>query len=418
MRRARMAAAIMAVPAAASIACGAGAQSCGSQPATLSAAGGFRILNGGPAVTIPLEIVNNHIRLPVSIEGVTLRVTLDTGMPYDGIVLFSNPRVDGIPFKNPQPAPPEAGCGNAPQQVAVAGVTLQLPGLELPNQTVSIISLGPTGLGADLRDHDGIIGLALLGRFVVGIDFEARTLTCIDPQAFRSEGLGERLALRFVAGSFIETDTEVTLEDGTTIPLQVIVDTGNSHYLLLNIDSREGIRPPQKTLGVMMKSLMGDLTAPMGRVRAVRIGPYELRDPLVVFKGDDAVARCPMEKHGNLGTGLLRRFHVTFDYSRSQMFLRPNATFSQPFDYPMTGIVPAPVAQGSLKVMRVIPDSPAADARLQAGDEVVTINHRPVGDYTWDERGALLTREGTDVALDVQRDGRRFAVVLKLRRLI
>ena len=43
---------------------------------------------------------------------------------------------------------------------------------------------------------------------------------------------------------------------------------------------------------------------------------------------------------GNIGNEILRRFKVTFDYSRAQMILEPNNAIDQPDEFDMSGLSP------------------------------------------------------------------------------
>lgn len=65
-------------------------------------------------------------------------------------------------------------------------------------------------------------------------------------------------------------------------------------------------------------------------------------------------------------------------------------------------------------VGRVIPGSPAAKARLVAGDQIVAVNGAPV--HTWEELGRQTQpRAGQVVRLTVERAGERFEVIMTTR---
>jgi hypothetical protein len=52
-------------------------------------------------------------------------------------------------------------------------------------------------------------------------------------------------------------------------------------------------------------------------------------------------------RNGNLGSGLLRRFKVIYDYSRKQMIVEPNKFVGEPFGTAMPNNVAANAAQVS-----------------------------------------------------------------------
>ena len=57
----------------------------------------YEFLAKSGVVTIPLELVNSHIVIPVSVDGSKpFRMILDTGMPVRGVVLYDSERVDAL----------------------------------------------------------------------------------------------------------------------------------------------------------------------------------------------------------------------------------------------------------------------------------------------------------------------------------
>ena len=56
----------------------------------------FEVRSDGGAVTIPFELINNHLIIPISLGGQTFDVILDTGMPISAVMLYSTDRVDKL----------------------------------------------------------------------------------------------------------------------------------------------------------------------------------------------------------------------------------------------------------------------------------------------------------------------------------
>jgi C-terminal processing protease CtpA/Prc len=113
---------------------------------------------------------------------------------------------------------------------------------------------------------------------------------------------------------------------------------------------------------------------------------------------------------GIVGSEILRRFTATFDYPEARMLLEPNAHFGEPFDFDMSGLYLA--GDERIEVLRVVDDSPAAEAGIREGDRVLT--DRPLEEL----RRALRSEPGVEHVLELERDGRRFAAAFRLRRLI
>jgi S1-C subfamily serine protease len=65
-------------------------------------------------------------------------------------------------------------------------------------------------------------------------------------------------------------------------------------------------------------------------------------------------------------------------------------------------------------VSRVMPDSPAAAAGLKAGDVIVELNGTPVNDAAGLRNGIGMLAPGTEVRLDILRDGKAITASAKL----
>jgi len=120
---------------------------------------------------------------------------------------------------------------------------------------------------------------------------------------------------------------------------------------------------------------------------------------------------------GNVGSRLLRRFRVIFDYVHQEMILEPNNLFSFPEEFDMSGL--AFVAEsGGFRVEHVLPNSPAAEAGILPGDLIEGVNDRPTVGMGIAELRALFRRGDSEYNLTFRRGGESNKSHLKLRRLI
>lgn len=123
---------------------------------------------------------------------------------------------------------------------------------------------------------------------------------------------------------------------------------------------------------------------------------------------------------GVIGTEILRRFKVIFDYSRSRVILEPGAALGDPFDVDMLGV--SWLARGAdfrtFEVDRVLDGSPAAEAGLIAGDIVASIDGRPAADLSLDQIKQMFRHDGKEYACEIRRSSHLLKVKLKTRRLI
>jgi S1-C subfamily serine protease len=120
---------------------------------------------------------------------------------------------------------------------------------------------------------------------------------------------------------------------------------------------------------------------------------------------------------GNIGSAWLKRFVVTFDYSRRTMYLDPIA---DPGDdvgtFDRSGMW-LNLGDGGFVVAEVADGGPAAQAGLKADDVVVTLDGKPVADMLLpDARRLLRTRPaGNRIGVAYRRGGARHEATLVLR---
>jgi len=125
---------------------------------------------------------------------------------------------------------------------------------------------------------------------------------------------------------------------------------------------------------------------------------------------------------GIIGTEILSRFRVILDYPEQRMILEPNAAFSAPSEFDMSGLfIIYEGASGSklFKIYHVIEGSPGAQADLRVGDIIEAIDQHPTSNFTLPQiREMFKEGEGKEHQLSIRRDGKLLMVRLRLRRII
>jgi hypothetical protein len=156
-----------------------------------------------------------------------------------------------------------------------------------------------------------------------------------------------------------------------------------------------------------------------GRIEVVRLGRFDLEGPIAVFFQDEGGIVASSEFDGVVGGDILRRFRVIFDYSRERLILEPNPHFEEPFEHDMSGaLLAADGADKTVKVMAVMPESPAAEAGLREGDAIVTIGGKRTPDLPLELVKEMFRRPGETYKLEVDRGGKAIRTTIVLRRLI
>jgi hypothetical protein len=335
--------------------------------------------------TIPIEIHDGVVFVPVVADGRRRTFLLDTR---------GNTAVDNSELSvSAMPAGPAPVLG-----------TLQVGDVRLTNLLVSsarILPYSVTYLGAPA---DGAIGTDFLSRYPVTIDYANRRLTLYHSSADAelaerpagtatialAQGGGPPTTTARVAGKYDGefvfdslATTEVVVSDGFARVHRLPVDGGW-------IDSTWLARPS------------GEISGRMGRITSLALGSLSFQRPLTVAAGPSEPNALPRGADGAVGSWLLQRFTVTLDMPGERLVLAPaTSTSTAPAQFDRSGAWLVQRA-GFVEVRSVLPGSPADDARLRSGDQLIALNGRTVSALE-DARSAFEGAIGSAISVRFHR---------------
>jgi hypothetical protein len=353
------------------------------------------------------------VLIPVTIGGHNFWCNPDTGFSAL-IALDQTKAVDaglsvspGIP--TPDGNPPSPGDRSTTTTVTVGDVTFS-------NHPIILRRLFD-----EAPDMDCIIGAALLRRFVVEFDYMTPRLILHERATYRPPPGTVTVPLVFRTNPSVPyVDIQMTLPDGSTLPLHVVPDTGASFYGAVLVGSAMARAQSQLTSAravTYSDPQAGRITKLLAaRPRAIAVGTFTVNEPVVAFVegslgGGDAIA------DGVLGEGFFRRFTVAFDFDGRAMYLKPNERFSQPQVFDASGV--GFIRRGGKHVVYdVISDSAGAEAGVRAGDTLLQIDDRAAGELTPLQLRTLLSADGRARRLVLERGGQMITVVLALKKRI
>lgn len=267
---------------------------------------------------------------------------------------------------------------------------------------------------------DGIVGSDFFGRFVVEIDYSEHRLNLYDPNTYHYTGTEQPIPMRVSRGFvFVRcglqagpepAEGEFQLDSGGGGALDLNAPFCNANHLLEDVG---------KTITVRTFGGDGTKEEAIGRLRSFRIGRFTLANP-VVFLPEKAKGESRRSDFaGAVGGRILRRFKLTIDYAHERIFLEPNANLQEPFETDMSGLG-LQVGGPDLSIVRVSEvreSSPAAEAGLRKGDELISIDGSPAASLGKAEICRRFEREA-DFSLDVRRNKQQMKIVIHTRRLV
>ncbi|MEL7531980.1 MAG: aspartyl protease family protein [Bacteroidota bacterium] len=376
---------------------------------------------GVKSVRIPIEVQHNVVLIPLKINGsFEMTFILDTGvkttiltetvlMAFLGLDTLQPVRLRGL------------GEGDFIEGLLAQNVSMRLPGVigsginmvVLPDDLISY-----SGLFG--RSVHGIIGYEIFGQFIVEINYQHKYLILHDPFSYKPPRNKRRYETLPITIKRFKPYVTAKLDDGqgNMIERDWLIDTGASHSISL-YDPNLPLPDPSIDAFLGM-GLSGNVYGKIGRVASFELGKFEFEEIIAGYPNASALY-MPEEElltwYGNIGSEVISRFNVVFDYYSGRLILRKNASYQEPFYYNISGleIMTKGVEYDDFVVSYVRPNSPAEKAGIKIDDEIVSLNGISVqGLGISDIYQSLRRRVGRRVNVRIRRGGElmkiRFAI--------
>jgi hypothetical protein len=362
---------------------------------------------------VPVEVTQGHVYVPVAVgKSAPAWFLLDSGAAVTAVAQTTaealHLRSDEIGrVRGAGPAIVETSTfhdidldvgGNAIHVGRMVGVPLKEPSLD------------------EGRAIDGLLGGSVLEQSAIEIDYARRVLRFTDG----SVPPGAVVVPVTFDGGWPIVAAELTLADGRTLPMRMLVDTGAEGILLhrpFAVKHRVDAALAPSILGPFSIGLGGPSRQRIGRAKRFTLAGFAFDAPLVAASHDPAGTTALAAIDGLIGAEVLRRFTVTLDYAHGRLCLAPNAALHDPFDADMSGagFKAADLKFDRILVRYVLPGSPAAVAGLAEGDEIVRVDGERV---SMPQLRALFREPGKRYAVRVRRRSREFDAMIVTRRLV
>jgi hypothetical protein len=237
---------------------------------------------------------------------------------------------------------------------------------------------------AGIADMGGSLGVNVWQRIALGLDFGRKQATFIVPGDLKrtpQEPTGaHRIPVTMVNG--------VMLVNGT-------VD-GKATRFMLSSTGETLLRSPQTAAGLKPIARLQEVEDADGRtgseslvrIHQIRIGDVSWKQP-VVRQEEGKEADMP----DILALDLLRRFRTTIDLPSHTLYLQPDPAYAE-VETPRlgVGINPHLTNDGKLSIQSISLPSPASEAGLHVGDEILAVNGIAVNSISMSRLKAEVTK--------------------------
>jgi hypothetical protein len=269
---------------------------------------------------------------------------------------------------------------------------------------------------------DGITGWLILSQYAVRIDYDTMLIEIYDDNKFDYD-FGDSGYPLEVRGTTISTDVTVAFKSGNTFTGKVLVDTGagNTFYFSTPFIEENNLLADMDTYYEReTKSLSTESSYVYTTMLAsLTINDYQFSTLPATMAIAETGAFSWSGIMGILGNDVLKRFNIFIDLQQQRMFLEPNRLYHEMFEVNCSGL--ELVTDNTFQ--RVIIDhvyagSPAEEAGLKVGDEILQINGTSASDFQLQQIRSMLRRDGEEIEILIDRKGELHNYLFILQPLI
>jgi len=406
---------------------------------------GFLFEKNVDKVVIPFKFINNLIFIPIKVNGVELNFLMDSGV--EETILFSMDDKKEVSFFNVEKITLRGlGSEESIEGLKSRNNTLEVNGLKSTNHLLYIVLDQSFNLSYHIGiPVNGIIGYNFLKSNLVEINYERRRITVHRDKPKIRNKIEKRY--QHVPITIERSKPYITGNvaiNSSTIPVKLLIDIGNSDAIWLFQNNSKMIKVPEKNFeDYLGKGFSGDVLGKRALIKKFTMSKFEFYNPIIAFPDTISIRHVTMvtDRSGSVGSEILKRFSVVFDYPNQKMFLKKNRGFYAPFSYNKSGIElqhyglqwvqetvhleTIPIIKSDdlsfkkdennfkykfeLKpvyiIVNVRKNSAAALSGLQKGDVLVSINKIPAYNYSLEKINLLLKSEEENwITFEIERD--------------
>jgi hypothetical protein len=288
----------------------------------------MQFTSGQSALKIPFHITDGgHIFLHLRINNGSrpLWFGFDSGAEQT-LISSKQAKALGLKLRGEMKA---TGGGEEEVDFSLTGnVSFELPGVKFVLKEVGVLPLEfPSPVAGE--SVGGLLGYDFISRFVVEVDYAARTINLYDPRKYRYRGNGQTVAVRMLDNN-PHVSARVSLPGLAPIQAMFLIDSGadtNIFFYSPFVVKHKLLESSQLTTEAQVAGIGGTSKIRIGTATSIQLGRTVIENPVVHFsqavKGDSASTVSA----GFIGGKLLRQFKVViFDQTRSRIILEPKTS--------------------------------------------------------------------------------------------
>jgi hypothetical protein len=294
---------------------------------------------------------------------------------------------------------------NTPMVHVSDGIKLEIDSMSKIFNHVPIVNLrGLSGV-----DVAGVFGTDFFENSVLRINFDSSYFQIIKSSEFVVPNGYDTLKLFLVENKTI-IKCEALIIDSLNVEGWAILDLGSAYSLTFTsviANEFDFSSKIQNKYVQINKGYGGESHSYFFRAKKLKIGKYTLNSPVMNYSTDKKGALSMWGILGLLGTKVMKRFDLVFDFPNKILYLKPNSLFEEHFSSNSTGFTGKLNQSDSLAVFiieNVLENSAAQHAGIKTGDTITHLNGLKISSYSKSERKGLFQQDTIELELKIKRN--------------
>lgn len=369
------------------------------------------VIAQSPVASFPFEQYGDHSFIKVKVNGSEeLDFIFDTG---DGLTVLNINRAQELGMTSGSTASTTSAEGT------ISGKLLKHQELTISGAPIHDVKIYETGLlhleMSIGRDIDGIIGYDILKNFVVSMDYDKMQMDLYNAAGYVYHGKGTAMDINLTSyiphiyGTF-------TLSNGDSLNGEFFVDTGAKASIDFNTPFVEANNLTSKIGDSYVYLVAGlgkkEFEHHRGKVPSFGSIGFSFTDVPVGLSHAKSGIQNHKKVAGILGSELLRKFNIVYNYAAKKMFWEKNESYSKPFPINASGIeLQLSKDKSQVLAHRIFENSPASAAGIKLNAVIESVNGKNAIELGLADIRKTLSEDGAMATVVV--DGETIELKLK-----
>jgi len=334
------------------------------------------VLDNADKTVIKFKLINNLIFIPMNVNGVELNFMLDSGIAETLLFSLENKNVD---FKNIEKITFK-GLGETVSIEALKSIKNNITigkNFVDKSHTIYLVLDEDFNISQDIGvPVNGIIGYYFFKNHPVEINYIKKTITVYKDKSRFPKKINKFSDFPMsieLNKPYMNADVEMKHEKQSS---KLLLDLGNTDSVwLFPALIKDFIYNRPNIDDFLGRGFSGDIFGKRSRINSLYIGKFKLDKPIASMPDEYSIQHLKLvkDRKGSIGSEILRRFTVIFDYQDQRIYFKSNRYLDDPFLIDGSGLE---VKQDGLLWEKEEVQIQTAKTN-RAGNEISVINNSP-----------------------------------------